>query len=227
MNEDAKKKLFIKSLEMIETLSNELNNSCFIDCGPRLELVHQCIQISIKHNIGINYLLVEELSLQAMILFRAQFEAIVRAYWLLFLATNNQVTKLKFNWTFEEQFQSDTCPMINEMLTQLLKANLPAQSVIEHLSNFKKYHLKQLNSFVHTGKQSFTRNNVGFNNKMVLTLMRQSNNLITVATQIMLKHTIPDNQKFIKFLMKEYRECFFLDEDVDLTIKTKIDHYFN
>ena len=45
--------------------------------------------------------------IQAMVLSRAQFESTVRAYWLLFCASNLQISKLSFDYTFEEQFVKD------------------------------------------------------------------------------------------------------------------------
>ncbi|HAV4998070.1 hypothetical protein C7G91_08045 [Acinetobacter nosocomialis] len=95
------------------------------------------------------------------------------------------------------------------------------------LVEFKKYHLNQLNSFVHTGKHSFTRDEIGFDENLVLTLMRQSNNLITASAQIMLAHTIPDKQKFIHLLTEKYRDCFFLQEDLDPKVKARLDNYFS
>jgi hypothetical protein len=221
-----REKLFEASLQMIGELKQEIIESDVMDCGPRLDLVEQCIYISFEHGIGVNGLLSMGLPIQAMVLFRSQFEAVVRSYWLLFLASNHQVAKLNFSYTFEEQFESDTCPMVSEMLEKLSKADLPAKPVIDHLCDFKKYHLKQLNSLVHTGKQSFTRDVMGFNNEMLLTLMRQSNNLITVAAQIMLKHTVPDKQKFIHALLEKYRNCFYLEEDVDLRVKDRVEKYY-
>lgn len=218
--------LFESSLQMIFELKQEIIESDIIDCGPRLDLVEQCIYISFDHGIGVNSLLTANLPIQAMILLRSQFESVVRAYWLLFLATNHQVSKLNFSYTFEEQFQSDTCPMVGEMIEALKKANLESKPIIDHLNDFKKYHLKQLNSFVHTGKQSFTRDVMGFNENMLLTLMKQSNNLITVAAQIMLKHSVPDKQKFIHYLIEKYRQCFYLDEDVDWKLKERVESYF-
>ena len=222
-----KEELFELSLKMIAELKQEIIESDVLDCGPRLELVEQCIYISFQHGIGVNSLLTAGLPIQAMVLFRSQFEAVVRSYWLLFIATNHQILKLNFSYTFEEQFERDTCPMIVEMLDKLSKADLMAKPVIDHLCDFKKYHLKQLNSLVHTGKQSFTRDVMGFKDEMLLTLMRQSNNLITIAAQIMLKHTIPDKQKFIHILIEKYRPCFYLDEDVDPAVKERVESYYN
>lgn len=221
-----KEELLESSLQMILELKNEIIESYVVDCGPRLDLVEQCIYISFDHGIGVNSLLTADLPIQAMILFRSQFEAVVRAYWLMFLATNHQVSKLSFSYTFEEQFQNDTCPMVGEMIEALKKADLEAKPIIDHLFDFKKYHLKQLNSFVHTGKQLFTRDIMGFNEDMILILMKQSNNLITVAGQMMLKHTIPEKQKFLNYLIEKYRQCFYLDEDVDWKTRKKVETYF-
>lgn len=122
--------LFGLSTQMILELKQEIINSDIIDCGPRLDLVEQCIYISFEHGLGVSGLLSSNLPTQAMILLRSQFEAVVRAYWLLFLASNHQISKLQFSYTFEEQFESDTCPMISEMLDKLGAANLPAQPII-------------------------------------------------------------------------------------------------
>jgi hypothetical protein len=198
-----------------------------IDCGPRLDLVEQCIYISFEHGIGVNTLLTLDMPVQAMVLLRSQFESAVRAYWLLFCASNFQISKLSFGYTFEEQFDKDTCPSLSKMLEMLQKADLPAKPVINMFVEFKKYHLNQLNSFVHTGKHSFTRDVMGFDVNLVLTLIRQSNNLITASAQIMLAHTVPDKQKFIHFLIEKYRDCFFMLEDLDLTEKARVDSYLS
>lgn len=219
--------LLEKSLKMILELKEEIISSKVIDCGPRLDLVEQCIYISFEHGIGVNTLLTLDMPIQAMVLSRAQFESAVRAYWLLFCATNIQISKLSFGYTFEEQFIKDTCPSLSEMLERLHKADIPAKPVINMFVEFKKYHLNQLNSFVHTGKHSFTRDVMGFDENLVLTLLRQTNNLITATSQIMLTHTVPDKQKFIHFLIEKYRDCFFLQEDLDPKVKARVDSYFS
>lgn len=219
--------LLEKSLKMILELKDEIIKSEVINCGPRLDLVEQCIYISFEHGIGVNTLLTLDMPIQAMVLFRSQFESAVRAYWLLFCASDHQISKLSFSYTFEEQFIKDTCPSLSEMLERLHKADIPAKSVINMFVEFKKYHLNQLNSFVHTGKHSFTRDEIGFDENLVLSLMRQSNNLITASSQLMLVHTVPDKQKFIHLLIEKYRDCFFMQEDLDPKVKARVDSYFS
>lgn len=219
-------KLLAQSLVMIDEVQNEIFNSTFIDCGLRLEVVFQCIEISIEHGIAVSSLLTADLPTPAMVVFRVQFESVVRAYWLLFIATNQEVMDINFNWTNEEQFLKDRFPMVSEMLEKLHAADLPAKGVINHFISFKKYHLKQLNSFVHTGRHSFIRNNVGFDPKMMGILMRQSNNLISSALQIMFKHSIPDKQIFLSNIHAKYPECFYMEDDVDPAMKARVDSYF-
>ncbi|MFW1996756.1 DUF6988 family protein [Acinetobacter guillouiae] len=214
-----KLKLFESSLEMIGELKTEIICSDVVDCGPRLELVEECIYISFDHGIGVNNLLANDLPIQAMILFRAQFESVVRAYWLMFIASNDDVLKLKFNWTNDEQEQKEKYPMASQMLTQLNNIDDEVKSIIVQLMEFKAFNINALNSFVHTGKHSFTRSAIGFEHKFLLQIMRMANNLVSTAAQLMLKHTKPDKQKFLKMITKKYRECFFLIEDLNATTK--------
>jgi len=67
---------------------------------------------------------------------------------------------------------------------------------------------------------------MSFKGEMLLMLMRQSNNLITIDAQIMLKHTVPDKQKVIHYLIEKYRQCFYLDVDVDLAVRARVEKYF-
>ncbi|YAF63642.1 hypothetical protein NE363_09505 [Acinetobacter sp. G18] len=143
------------------------------------------------------------------------------------MASDHQISKSSFSYIFEEQFIKDKFPSLSEMLEMLHSADLPAKPVINMLVEFKKYHLNQLNSFVHTGKHSFTRDKIGFDENLVMTLMRQSNNLITASSQIILAHTVPDKQKFLHFLIEKYRDCFFMQEDLDPKVKAKVDSYFS
>ena len=83
--------LFERSILMFDELQNELNDSEFIDGGIRLELVYECCQIAIEHGIAVKTLLKTSLITSALALFRVQFEAVVRAYWLLMAATNNEM----------------------------------------------------------------------------------------------------------------------------------------
>lgn len=70
-----REKLFELSTQMIMELKQEIIESGVLDCGPRLELVEQCIYISFEHGIGVNGLLAIGLPTQAMVLLRSGFVA--------------------------------------------------------------------------------------------------------------------------------------------------------
>jgi len=203
-----KEKIFEESLMMINELRNELFVCKTIDCGLRLELAKECVGISIEHSEAINFLLATEYPIQAMILLRSQYEAVVKSYWIMFIASNEQVTRLNFNWTNEEQGLKDKFPMVSEMLDLLYKAKLDAHKIIEQLTEFKNYNLTPLNSFVHTGKHSFIRKSVGFEPEFIERLLCFSNNLVSTASHLIFKHTIPDKQELLKTIHKKYSECF-------------------
>lgn len=203
-----RQEIFEQSLIMINELRIELYESNTIDCGVRLELAKDCVCISIEHGDVVRLLLASDYPIQAMVLLRSQYEAVVKSYWIMFIATNEQISRLNFNWTNEEQKLKDKFPMVSEMLNLLDNANLDARHIIKQLKEFKEYNLNPLNSFVHTGKHSFIRNSVGFDEDFIIKLTAFSNNLATTACQLIFKHTIPDRQKFLITLHEKYIDCF-------------------
>lgn len=218
--------IFELSREMLDKLVREIYKSEFLDIGVRLDLAKQSIFISFEHAKGINRLLENELPIPAMALFRVQFEAVLRAYWIMFVASGEEISSLSFGYTMDEQFEKENYPTATKMINKLDAANLPARDVVEHFKMFKKYHLKQLNSFVHTGKQSFTRDLLGFEDEILMDVLRQSNNLITISGQLLFSLSLPDKQKFIQTLILKYQQCFYMEQDVDKAKKQRVDSYF-
>lgn len=212
------------SIYMLNDYKNEIEKSALIDCGPRLELVCKCINISFEHAIAINTLFSSNLTIPALTLLRIQFESVVRAYWLLFVATNSQILKLEFKWTFEEQLEKDNYPTVSKMINELNEANLQfIKHIIQMFLEFKKYHLTHLNSFIHSGKQAFVRNAVGFNSDFIKILIKQSNNLSALVAQIIFEHS---NQKqLIHSLHEKHIKCFYRIDEVDVKMKKRFDSY--
>ncbi|WP_343681981.1 DUF6988 family protein [Acinetobacter baylyi] len=219
--------IFDLSYAMLRELEIEISKSHFMEIGVRIDLAKQSISISYEHAKGVNKLLANNLPIPAMVLFRVQFEAVLRAFWIMFVADGNQIASLSFGYTMEEQFKKEKYPTATEMINLLASANLPARDVVEHFKMFKKYHLKQLNSFVHTGKQSFTRDLLGFDIEILMDVLRQSNNLVTIAAQLLFTLTLPDKQKYIGNLIQKYRHCFYMDQDVDNEKRQRVDSYFD
>lgn len=214
--------LFELSMQMINEFYGELEKSCLIDGGIRLELVYQCCDLAIEHGIAVKTLLEADLVTSALALFRVQFESVVRAYWLLMVASNDDVLKLQVT-SISELFKNNKMPMVSLMIESLSKVKEIAH-IVEHFKQFKFYSMNHLNSIVHSGSHSIIRKQVGLNIKQNNDLMKQSNNLAMMAAQILLRHAA--KEKYIHYLNKKYRNCFLMEDDISFEDKVRIDEIY-
>ena len=211
--------LFDKSMEMINELYSELEQSHFIDGGIRLDLVYQCCDLSIEHGIAVKTLLKDQLITSALALFRIQFESVVRAYWLLMVASNNDVLKLQVP-SIEDLFKYHKIPMVSAMIDELSHV-VEINHIVEQFKQFKFYSMNHLNNIVHSGSHSIIRRQVGLDDKQIAVVMKQTNNFTTMAAQILLRHG--SKEKYIHQLHSKHRDCFLMEEDVSLEEKDKVD----
>lgn len=211
--------LFEQSLLMMDELNRELENSELMDGLIRLDLVYQCCYISMEHGVAVQSLLKEKLYTSALALFRIQFESVVRAYWVLLRASNEQILKMQ-TLNVSELFKNEKMPMVSEMIEQLKNIE-EIKSIALQFEEFKFYSLKHLNSIVHTGKHSIIRNAVGLTQKQSSDVIKQSNGFISMAAQILLRHA--GKEKWIHMLHAKYRECFQMEEDIRPEEKQRID----
>ena len=217
--------LFEQSMRMINELNQELSQSEFVDGGLRLDLVYQCCDISIEHGLAVKTLLEAELFTSALAVFRTQFESLVRAYWILFAATDEQVIELG-RLDSIEQFTLKEHKSIGRFtatpMIEALKEIQEIKHIVSQLEEFKLFSLDYLNSIVHSGKQTFLRHTFGLSDEHKKMIIKQSNNLTMMVAQIYLKHTLPDRQKLIQVFIQKYRECFMLPEDISKEEREKI-----
>ena len=134
----------------------------------RLDLVYQCCDISIEHGLAVKTLLEAELFTSALALFRTQFESLVRAYWILFAATDEQVNELGMMNSIEQFTLKEHKSISRFTATPMIEALKEIQEIkhiVEQLEEFKLFSLDYLNSIVHSGKQTFLRHTFGLSNE--------------------------------------------------------------
>jgi hypothetical protein len=85
----------------------------------------------------------------AVALLRLQFEALTRAIWVLFAASETWLSKLESPLTPESEKAAGDSPSMNEMLTAI-ECGAP-QGAGRMLAEFKATSWKATNSFVHGG----------------------------------------------------------------------------
>lgn len=217
--------LFEQSMTMVNELNQELSQSEFVDGGLRLDLVYQCCDISIEHRLAVKILLETELFISALALFRTQFESLVRAYWILFAATDEQVCELGVLDSIEQLTLKEHKSISRFTATPMIEALKEIQEIkhiVAQLEEFKLFSLDYLNSIVHSGKQTFLRHIFGLGDEHKKLIIKQLNNLTMMSAQIYLKHTLPDCQKLIQIFLQKYRECFMLPEDISKEDREKI-----
>ena len=114
---------------------------------------------------------------------RMQYEPLLRATWLIFVATPAHIGKLSPDLTPEAELAAKNLPSSGEMLAKVLEVAPPGLTV--HLAEFNQYSRHALNSYVHSGIHPLSCIRDGFPEEMLLTLLRISNGLMHIAYRLL------------------------------------------
>lgn len=116
-------------------------------------------------------------------LLRLQYEAVLRAAWLLFAAGPSQVEKLTKTLDLEAEQSAKNMPGYMDMLTAIEKF-APA-GLAAPLAEFNRYSRHALNSFVHAGIHPLTRVRSGFPDELAEKLLRFSTGLLHFSYRLL------------------------------------------
>ncbi|MGF1837715.1 DUF6988 family protein [Vibrio atlanticus] len=117
-------------------------------------------------------------------LVRLQYEAFVRAMWLLYSASDVAVSKLMCELTAESAHKANKLPMLSEMLIKL-EGKAP-QEALDMLIEFKEYSWKPLSSFVHGGIHAVNRHNKGYPIRFLEQMLIISNGVSIMAGMLLI-----------------------------------------
>lgn len=116
-------------------------------------------------------------------LVRLQYEALVRAMWLLYAAPETAVSKLMCELTSESANKANKLPMLSEMLEKL-EGKAP-QEALNMLMEFKEYSWKPLSSFVHGGIHAIHRHSKGYPTQLLYQMLRISNGVSVMVGMLL------------------------------------------
>lgn len=150
---------------------------------PRHELAAAAALIAIEHAGALRAAAQVGAMNSAAGLLRLQYEAVLRAAWLLFAAGPGQVEKLSKSLDLEAEQGAKNIPGYLDMLTAVEKA-APA-GLAAPLAEFNRYSRHALNSFVHAGIHPLTRARSGFPVDLAATLLRFSAGLMHFAYRLL------------------------------------------
>lgn len=142
----------------------------------------------------------------ATALVRLQYEALVRAMWLLYSATDQAVSKLMCELTSESASKANNLPMLSEMLTKL-EGKAPKEA-LDMLLEFKEYSWKPLSSFIHGGIHAINRHSQGYPPPLLFQLLKISNGVSTMVGMLLVILAQDFRQQGkIPAIQREFSDC--------------------
>ena len=143
--------------------------------------------VAMEHAIALRTLMALRLPTSAVSLMRLQFEALTRAMWLLYAASDTAIDKLLAPLTLQSEQAAKNLPGASEMIEQIGRRAGQGVPPAAHqmLSHFKDVSWHAMNSFVHGGIHPLRRNAEGFPVHLALQVLRNSNGLSTMTGMTM------------------------------------------
>jgi hypothetical protein len=139
-------------------------------------------------------------------LMRLQYESLVRAFWVVYAATDGFVTKLMAELTDEAARVANKIPMLSEMLNSL-DGKAPKEAT-DMLLEFKEYSWKPLSSYIHGGIHAIDRNRRGYPLPLLLQLLKASNGIsIMAAMLLVILYKNPAHKGKLPAIQREFADC--------------------
>lgn len=201
MNRD----VFVATEELAERLFQLIDLPLFDD-SARLVVSDVACSMSLEHWSATRSLLKTGMLPPAAIVHRAQFEALLRSIWILYAASEVQLSKLSAELTIETEQNAKNLPQTTDMMAAVNKKGPP--QACEALNRFKENSWKVLNSYVHTGIHPIKRHAEGYPIQLIESIARNANGLaILSAMQAAVLSGVQPLQREILDLASHYPDC--------------------
>lgn len=198
-------RLLSRSAELERKLSAFLELAPF-DESERFMASRIMCSVAFEHAESVKMLVSGGNLTSATALVRLQYEAFVRAMWLLYAASDSDVAKLTSELTQETVDKANKLPMLSEMLEKL-QGKAPPEP-IEMLLEFKEYSWKPLNSFVHGGIHAIHRHSKGYPVRLLEQVVRISNGVSVMAGMLLvILHGGGEHLGKLPLIQREFSDC--------------------
>jgi hypothetical protein len=195
-------------LEKSEALNSEFSR--IFDYGPvdesnRIVASWIMCSVALEHSSSVRQLAMNGNYTSAICLCRSQFEAITRATWLFYAASNkkidNTMADAKTLSNKAEQGPS------NEDMIKAMKGKAPEQAVMM-FEEFRDVQWRALNSYVHGGIHVLQRHGAGYPEQLIKDIIKSSNGLLTMTA--MMAAILTGNQIIatdVSKIQSRHKEC--------------------
>jgi hypothetical protein len=184
--ENMLQRMLLRSDELHEKLLSLLDEATF-DGSSRGEAALGMCFVAMEHGTALRALMGLGLPTSAVGLMRLQFEALTRAMWLIYVASDQAIARLLAPLTLESEQAAKNLSSASEMIDQLGKRIGHGVPVAAHqmLVQFKDVSWHAMNSFVHGGIHPLRRSSEGFPIPLALQVLRNSNGLATMTGMVL------------------------------------------
>lgn len=170
------KHLLSRSQQLHVELVKYINQQVpFEDTFNRFEISHSLGMLSLEHARSVQLLLDTNMNKSAIALLRVQFESLVRGVWVLYCASDQNLSK------YHSQSQNDHNIMLSGMLNKIQITAPPY--IFTMLSECNAQISKITNSYIHSGKLSLQTYE---NESLLSSMIKISNNLVCLSSQLCL-----------------------------------------
>ena len=182
------------------------------ESSPKNELIATACYLSIEHSHVVKTAFAIDAPCSASAILRLQYEALLRAVWLLYVAPDTQVEKLLKTLDLESEQAAKNLPSNADMLKVVAK-HAP-QGLVAPLEEFNQNTRHALNSFVHGGIHPLQRTQHGYPMQLALSVIRFSNALLQLAYRILAGLSGSQRRMDrVTHLYKEFPDCLPMAKD--------------
>jgi hypothetical protein len=135
--------------------------------------------VALEHSQAVRLLVADGLFTSAVAIHRSQYEALVRAAWIFYAATDQHVNLFASELTRESAQGAKNLPQVSDMM-KALDGKAPS-GAYQALSNFKTESWAALNSYVHAGIHALNRHGNGYPRQLVEQVVKNANALSIAA----------------------------------------------
>lgn len=197
--------LLSRSAELESILLDFLSLIPFDD-SERIQTSRIMCSIALEHAESAKFLISTRNLTSATGLVRLQYEALVKAMWLLYAASDIAVSKLSKELTPETAGSDKNAPSLSDILNSM-QGKVPTEA-LDMLLEFKEYSWRPLNSFVHGGIHAIHRHSKGYPPALLIQMIKISNGVsMMVGMLLIILHGGGEQRGKIPKIQNEFSDC--------------------
>lgn len=180
--------LLSRSHDFSEALLAAINEAEAFAAGEREEAAFAACELVFEHAFALRVLFEADAPNSAVVLLRVQFEALIRAAWLLHAATDLQLEKMTVPLTPESAAAAKNIPGADKMLTSLvaaMEAEPNLRGLVMPLKELKDNGWVVMNAFVHGGLHPIARTQEGFPARLATDVLKLSNGVLFMGARLL------------------------------------------